>query len=99
MRVLIVESNEQSRKEIAKFYSSDEIIMVDSAFLALKLLSMNTFDVVVTDLNIATIEDFYKQVKQLSNAKMLCSSEVGLIGTPTYNTGHNIERQQLRMIN
>ena len=101
MRVLIVESNEQSRKDISQFYRSKNCytVFVESTFYALKILALNKFDVIVTGFNISTANDFYNQVKALSNAKVMCTAELGVIGTPTHNAGRISERQQLRLIN
>lgn len=101
MRVLIVESNEQSRKEISQFYRSKNYspIFVESAFFALKMLALNEFDLVVTGFDVTTANDFYNQVKALSNARVMCTAEVGVIGTPTHNAGHVLERQKLSLIN
>lgn len=100
-RVLIVEAEEGLRKGLTKFYENKgyDVIAIDGAFLALKLLAMNTFVLVVTDLNAATIKDFYNQVKALSDASLICSTEVDMIGTPISSAGLIDQRQQLSIIN
>ena len=100
-RVLIVEANEVLRTELVQHYEAKNKIVfaVDKAYTALKVLSMNSFDLVVTDLNTATISSFFKQVKSLSDAKLICSTEIGLTGTPSYKAGQTGERHQLRVIN
>lgn len=101
LKVLIVEKDEATRMKLAEFYDDTKAIVtfVDGSYFALKLLSMNHFDEVVTNLDLATISDFYLQVKSISKARLLCSSELGVTGTPTGSEGLHIERQELRLVN
>lgn len=99
-QILIVEEDETKIEEIKARFSNDQILVVNSAFFALKILSQNQFDLIVTNLQTAASTDFYHQVKKLSNATLVCSKELGLTGTPSRFAGDSVQKRHLlRLVN
>lgn len=100
--ILIVEDDKTKIQEVKNHFNEKEhqILVVESAFFALKILSKNKFDLVVTNLKTAASGDFYRQVKKLSDASVICSKELGLIGTPSQFDGDSVQkRHSLRLVN